>query len=41
LLIYSVSYFNLEGMTSPMLPWRLDWFKFRLCCHYWNTYKEM
>jgi len=21
-------------------PWRLDWFKLRLYCH-WNTYKEI
>jgi len=22
-------------------PSRLDEFKFRLCCHYWNTYEEL
>jgi len=22
-------------------PWRRDWFKHPLCCHYWNTYEEI
>ena len=27
LLIYSVSYLNLEGLNPPISPWRRDWFK--------------
>jgi len=28
------------GWVHQCPPWRLDWFKFRLCCHYWNTYRN-
>jgi len=31
----------LKGWAHQCPPWRLDWFKFRLCCNYWNTYKEI
>ena len=41
LLICSVSYLNLEGLSSPMPTVVMGWFKFHLCCHYWNTYKEI
>jgi len=28
--------------TAGRLVWRrLDWLKSRLCCCYWNTYKEI
>jgi len=26
--------------TARLVLRRLDWFKFRLCCHYWSTFKE-
>ena len=30
-----------KGWAHQWPPRRLDWFKFQLCCHYWNMHKEI